>query len=361
MASYYEILDVPRSASADDIKKAYRRKALQWHPDKNPDNKEFAERKFKEVAEAYEVLSDKHKREIYDHYGREGLTGAGTGPSRMETGGGGSSFTFSFRSPEEVFREFFGSGDPFAELFDDMGPFSELQTRVSGHRPFFTFSSSFPGHSDFSSSSFSFSPGAGAFRSVSTSTTFVQGRRITTRRIMENGQERVEVEEDGQLKSVTVNAWTWAPEAGGSHPSSEARLPSRQAAAWARGLTAALTPAGVPDDLALGLELSRREQQPSVPSRSGGLQVRQTLATRPSDSDLSDDEDLQLAMAYSLSEMEAAGKKPAGGRGAQRRQQGKPKALYQDPGVGGTPEGTRAEAARPSPSPEEKTSRCLIL
>lgn len=58
MASYYEILDVPRSASADDIKKAYRRKALQWHPDKNPDNKEFAEKKFKEVAEAYEVLSD---------------------------------------------------------------------------------------------------------------------------------------------------------------------------------------------------------------------------------------------------------------------------------------------------------------
>uniref|UniRef100_A0A8C2NX74 Uncharacterized protein n=1 Tax=Capra hircus TaxID=9925 RepID=A0A8C2NX74_CAPHI len=58
---------------------------------------------------------------------------------------------------------------------------------------------------DFSSSSFSFSPGAGAFRSVSTSTTFVQGRRITTRRIMENGQERVEVEEDGQLKSVTIN------------------------------------------------------------------------------------------------------------------------------------------------------------
>lgn len=77
MASYYEILDVPRSASADDIKKAYRKKALQWHPDKNPDNKEFAERKFKEVAEAYEVLSDKHKRELYDRYGREGLTGAG--------------------------------------------------------------------------------------------------------------------------------------------------------------------------------------------------------------------------------------------------------------------------------------------
>ncbi|XP_025134089.1 dnaJ homolog subfamily B member 2 isoform X5 [Bubalus kerabau] len=148
MASYYEILDVPRSASADDIKKAYRKKALQWHPDKNPDNKEFAEKKFKEVAEAYEVLSDKHKREIYDLYGREGLTGAGTGPSRAEAGSGGPGFTFTFRSPEEVFREFFGSGDPFAELFDDLGPFSELQNRGSRHSgPFFTFSSSFPGHS----------------------------------------------------------------------------------------------------------------------------------------------------------------------------------------------------------------------
>ncbi|XP_016052334.1 PREDICTED: dnaJ homolog subfamily B member 2 isoform X4 [Miniopterus natalensis] len=257
MASYYEILDVPRSASADDIKKAYRRKALQWHPDKNPDNKEFAEKKFKEVAEAYEVLSDR------------------TGPSRPEAGSGGPGFTFTFRSPEEVFREFFGSGDPFAELFEDLGPFSELQSRGSRHSgPFFSFSSSFPGHSEFSSSSFSFSPGASAFRSVSTSTTFVQGHRITTRRIMENGQERVEVEEDGQLKSVTIN--------------------------------------GIPDDLALGLELSRREQQQSVTSRSGGMQVQRTPASRPSESDLSeDDEDLQLAMAYSLSEMEAAGKKPA--------------------------------------------------
>ncbi|EDL75419.1 rCG23817, isoform CRA_i [Rattus norvegicus] len=126
----------------------YRKKALQWHPDKNPDNKEFAEKKFKEVAEAYEVLSDKHKREIYDRYGREGLTGAGSGPSRSETGGMEPGFTFTFRSPEEVFREFFGSGDPFSELFDDLGAFSELQnqgSRLTG--PFFTFSSSFPGNS----------------------------------------------------------------------------------------------------------------------------------------------------------------------------------------------------------------------
>lgn len=103
---------------------------------------------------------------------------------------------------------------------------------------------------------------------------------------------------------------------------------------------AAMTPAGVPDDLALGLELSRREQQQSVTSRSGGTQVQRTHASRPSDSDLSeDDEDLQLAMAYSLSEMEAAGKKPAGGRGVQRRRQGPPKAQYQHPGMRGTHEG----------------------
>ncbi|GAB5576012.1 dnaJ homolog subfamily B member 2 isoform X2 [Prionailurus iriomotensis] len=276
MASYYDILDVPRSASADDIKKAYRKKALQWHPDKNPDNKEFAERKFKEVAEAYEVLSDKHKREIYDRYGREGLTGAGTGPSRAEPGGGGPGFTFTFRSPEEVFREFFGSGDPFAELFDDLGPFSELQSRGSRHSgPFFTFSSSFPGHSEISPPHLSPSVlGLVLFALFLRLPPLSKDTASRHAGIMENGQERVEVEEDGQLKSVTIN--------------------------------------GVPDDLALGLELSRREQQQSVTSRSGGTQVRQTPVSRPSDSDLSeDDEDLQLAMAYSLSEMEAAGKKPA--------------------------------------------------
>lgn len=125
----------------------------------------------------------------------------------------------------------------------------------------------------------------------------------------------------------------------------------------------ALTPAGVPDDLALGLELSRREQQPSVTSRSGGTHVRQTPTSRPADSDLSEeDEDLQLAMAYSLSEMEAAGKKPAGGREVQRRRrQGPPKAQYQDLGMRGTQEGTRGDTAKPSPALEEKASHCLIL
>ena len=73
---YYEVLGVGKDASADDIKRAYRRMAMKYHPDKNPDNKE-AEAKFKECAEAYEVLSDADKRKSYDQFGHEGLRGAG--------------------------------------------------------------------------------------------------------------------------------------------------------------------------------------------------------------------------------------------------------------------------------------------
>ena len=71
---YYEIIGVPRSANPDEIKKAYRKLALKYHPDRNPNNKE-AEEKFKEAAEAYEVLSDNTKRQRYDQYGQEGLRG----------------------------------------------------------------------------------------------------------------------------------------------------------------------------------------------------------------------------------------------------------------------------------------------
>ena len=73
---YYEVLGVNKNASADDIKRAYRRMAMKYHPDKNPDNKE-AEAKFKECAEAYEVLSDSEKRRRYDQFGHEGLRGMG--------------------------------------------------------------------------------------------------------------------------------------------------------------------------------------------------------------------------------------------------------------------------------------------
>ena len=73
---YYEVLGAGRDASADDIKKAYRKLAFKYHPDKNPGKEKEAEEKFKEVSEAYEVLSDSQKRATYDQYGHAGLQGA---------------------------------------------------------------------------------------------------------------------------------------------------------------------------------------------------------------------------------------------------------------------------------------------
>ena len=75
---YYEVLGVDKNASEDEIKKAYRKLAIKYHPDRNPDNKE-AEEKFKEAAEAYEVLHDAQKRKQYDQFGFDGPQGSGFG------------------------------------------------------------------------------------------------------------------------------------------------------------------------------------------------------------------------------------------------------------------------------------------
>ena len=75
---YYEVLGVSKSADATEIKKAYRKLALKYHPDKNPGDKE-AEEKFKEAAEAYDVLSNEEKRRRYDQFGHAGVGGAGQG------------------------------------------------------------------------------------------------------------------------------------------------------------------------------------------------------------------------------------------------------------------------------------------
>jgi molecular chaperone DnaJ len=101
---YYKIIGVSRDAAEDEIKKAYRKIAMQYHPDRNPGNKE-AEEKFKIVSEAYEVLRDPQKREIYDRYGIEGLKGTGF------TGFRG--FEDIFSAFGDIFEDFFGFGTTY--------------------------------------------------------------------------------------------------------------------------------------------------------------------------------------------------------------------------------------------------------
>ncbi|XP_010126555.1 PREDICTED: dnaJ homolog subfamily B member 6, partial [Chlamydotis macqueenii] len=170
------------------------------------------------------------KRDIYDRYGKEGLINGGGGGNHHDNP---FEFGFTFRNPEDVFREFFGGRDPFSfDFFED--PFEDFfggrrgprGNRSRGGGSFFSAFGGFPafgsgfssfdtgftsfgslGHgglTSFSSTSFGGS-GMGNFKSVSTSTKIVNGRKITTKRIVENGQERVEVEEDGQLRSLTIN------------------------------------------------------------------------------------------------------------------------------------------------------------
>jgi len=132
---YYKLLGVDRNASEDEIKKAYKKMALKWHPDRNAGSEE-ASKKFKEISEAFEVLSDKQKRTIYDQFGEEGLKGGGAPPPGAGSpgggfssfggfpGGGGTTFTFtsspggagfgrggfSPTDPQKVFEQIFGMG-----------------------------------------------------------------------------------------------------------------------------------------------------------------------------------------------------------------------------------------------------------
>ncbi|KAN0064385.1 Molecular chaperone (DnaJ superfamily) [Thecaphora frezii] len=142
---YYKILGVAKDADDEAIKRAYKKAALKWHPDRNKDNQETANKKFKEVGEAFEVLSDKNKRAIYDTYGEDGLKGGGPPPSadggapgagagfggfpgggfsQFGSGSGGRTFTFtsggpggfSPSDPNDIFASIFGGASPFGGM-----------------------------------------------------------------------------------------------------------------------------------------------------------------------------------------------------------------------------------------------------
>jgi DnaJ family protein B protein 6 len=240
--TYYETLGVKKSASDQDIKKAYRKLALQWHPDKNPEKKDEAETKFKQIAEAYEVLSDKEKRISYDRYGENGLNNNG-----LRNGFKASDFSSDdgdFRSPFDIFREFFGGRDPFKNVFNDPfatfhdpfedffdGPFKKAPTSqrlasynqngvgafFGSHLNFDPFATKFDcseiigdgkkSNGFFSTTSFSSGePGkAASVRTTSTSTKVVDGKKVTTKKTVEDGVETIEVLEDGKCQSRTVN------------------------------------------------------------------------------------------------------------------------------------------------------------
>lgn len=134
-SDYYDILGVSKGASNEELKKAYRKQALEWHPDRHKDEKEAAEKRFKEINEAYQILSDPQKRSAYDQFGHEafspggGFRGAGGfgSPSGQTGRYGPFSYTytssdganpfagFDFGDPFEIFEQFFGGGSPFRQ------------------------------------------------------------------------------------------------------------------------------------------------------------------------------------------------------------------------------------------------------
>ncbi|XP_077176901.1 dnaJ homolog subfamily B member 2-like [Paroedura picta] len=293
MVDYYQVLGIPQIASSDDIKKAYRKNALKWHPDKNPGNKEYAEKRFKEIAEAYEVLSDNYKRDLYDLYGIEGLIGASTGTDHYPSTGGTPDFMFTFRDADEVFREVFGEQDPFKEFFDDFSPFRNQDDGMSqlimpGGVTYSYCSYTSPAQTDFYTT---FGPGAEmgiGFRSISTTTKYINGKRITTRRILENGQETVEIDADGELKVAEVH------DLGNNMKVRAEQIAQEQ-----------------PEVLSSATDIL-------APRRS---QSAESAIVCPEDND----KDLHRAMAYSLSEMENVGQhlvnshSPKKRRGSTRR------------------------------------------
>lgn len=212
----YDILGLEPSATPEDIKRAYKREALKHHPDKrSPEDRDQAEFHFKRVSEAYQILIDPHKRQEYDQYG---TAGGGNGQPKPSSGtfrGFHDEAFFRFKSPSEIFEEFFGFRDPFDDPFF-RNPFGSDTAKISpltafDNDPFFRTDPFFVSPMDQmnarrssstffqSSSSSSMQRGEPSSRicsqSKSTKTTVRNGQRETVTEIRDsNGNVRVEVQ-----------------------------------------------------------------------------------------------------------------------------------------------------------------------
>lgn len=175
---YYEELEIPKTATETEIKKAYRKLALKFHPDKNKDPD--AEQRFKSVSAAYEVLSDPKKRRHYDTYGFDDPS-AGAGPSFRRGSGGFDPFMRSNFDPFEIFNQFFGGNDPFGN--DDFFGGSMFGGSMFGGSRFG--GSMMGSFSDFGSMNMSMGGGGRGGGCVSTSTSISttvrpDGTKVTT-------------------------------------------------------------------------------------------------------------------------------------------------------------------------------------
>lgn len=222
---YYKILGIPKTASDEDIRRAYKRLALKWHPDKNQNNREEAEQKFKEIAEAYAMLTDKQKRARYDSGDNYDFD--------ME----GMNDTFSFTDASKIFEKFFGGKDPFAAFHDDMfnDDFFGKDEKFGGKKGFGDFFGGGFGDDEFmkfgkggftenfSSSNFG-SSGMGHSVSTKTSTVIKNGKKVTKTEkttIGPDGKKNVEIIEevkdrDGHV-TRTVQSLEDGKEVSGGH------------------------------------------------------------------------------------------------------------------------------------------------
>ncbi|XP_055351904.1 dnaJ homolog subfamily B member 8-like [Paramacrobiotus metropolitanus] len=237
MSDFYKILGVKSTASDAEIKQAYRQLALKWHPDKNPKNAEEAKKRFQEISNAYEVLSDKTRRRDYDAYrkgggssrSRSGFSATAGFPSGASRSGSDApprhhrftvftpgAFTSPFgdlfpgfgmtRDPFELFREFFAQAGMMADLQAET---SRAPVRSPGDLP-----------RSWSGSGGGPRPWSNLVSSTRVTTQIVNGQERTVRSVVENGVETVSTYDNGRLVGQTVNGAPQAMEMrdNGRHP-----------------------------------------------------------------------------------------------------------------------------------------------